>query len=117
MGTAFALQCLSGFIVALWPDDGGHYPAEAHEAAMAAGLGLQLIALGVFFMLERRLKAAPMAQAVARALRFGQAPLPIVRPVYASWTYQAELARRQRALGRLPPLPQQFCAWVSPPPC
>jgi MFS family permease len=97
MGTAFGLQCLSGFIVALWPADGGRYPAEAHEAAMAAGLGLQLIALGVFFTPERRLKPAPMAHAVARALGFSQAPLPIVRPVYASWTYQAELARRQRA--------------------
>jgi MFS family permease len=97
MGTAFGLQCLSGFIVALWPADGGRYPAEAHEAAMAAGLGLQLIALGVFFAPMRRLKPAPMAHAVARALGFSQAPLPIVRPAYASWTYQAELARRQRA--------------------
>jgi nitrate/nitrite transporter NarK len=97
MGTAFALQCLSGFIVALWPAESGRYPAEAHEAAMAAGLGLQLIALGVFFTPERRLKPAPMAHAVARALGFSQAPLPIIRPVYASWAYQAELARRQRA--------------------
>jgi hypothetical protein len=64
---------------------------------MAAGLGLQLIALGVFFTPKRRLKPAPMAHAVARALGFGQAPLPIARPVFASWIYQAELARRQRA--------------------
>ena len=42
MGAAFGLQCLSGFIIALWPADGGRYPAEAHQAAMAAGLGLQL---------------------------------------------------------------------------
>jgi MFS family permease len=96
MGTAFGLQCLSGFIVALWPADGGHYPAEAHEAAMAAGLGLQLIALGVFCAPRRRLTPPPMAHAVARAMSFSQPPLPIVRPVYASWTYQAELARRQR---------------------
>ena len=106
MGTAFGLQCLSGFIVALWPADGGRYPAEAHQAAMAAGLGLQLIALGVFFTPKRRLKPAPMAHAVARALGFGEAPLPIVRPVYASWTYQAELARGKEPLGRLPPLPR-----------
>jgi MFS family permease len=97
MGAAFGLQCLSGFIVALWPADGGRYPAEAHQAAMAAGLGLQLIALGVFFTPRRRLTPALMAHAVARALGFGRAPLPIARPVYASWTYQAELARRQRA--------------------
>jgi MFS family permease len=97
MGTAFGLQCLSGFIVALWPAEGGRYPAEAHEAAMAAGLGLQLMALGVFCAPRRRLKPAPMAHAVARAMGFGGPSLPIVRPVYASWTYQAELARRQRA--------------------
>jgi MFS family permease len=98
MGTAFGLQCLSGFIVGLWPAaDGGRYPAEAHQAAMAAGLGLQLIALGVVFTPARRLQPAPMAHAVARAMGFGEAPLPIARPVYASWTYQAEIARRQRA--------------------
>ena len=97
MGTAFGLQCLGGLIIAQWPADGGHYPAGAHQAAMATCLGLQLIALGVFFTPERRLTPAPMAHVVARALGFGQAPLPIVRPVYASWTYQAELARRQRA--------------------
>jgi hypothetical protein len=100
MGTAFGLQCLSGFIVALWPADGGRYPAEAHQAAMAAGLGLQLIALGVFFAPVRRLRPTPMAHAVARALGSGQAPSPVVQTVYASWTYQAELARRQRAAWR-----------------
>jgi hypothetical protein len=100
MGTAFGLQCLSGFIVALWPADAGRYPAEAHQAAMAAGLGLQLIALGVFFTPERRVKPAPMAHAVARAMGFGHAPLPIARPVYMPWTYQEELVRRQRAAWR-----------------
>ena len=97
MGAAFCLQSLSGFIIALWPADGGHYPAGAHAAAMCASLGLQLIALGVFFAPKRRRMPDPMANAVARALGFGQAPSPIVRPVYVSWTYQAELARRQRA--------------------
>ena len=101
MGAAFCLQSLSGFIIALWPADGGHYPAVAHAAAMSAGLCLQLIALGAFFAPKRRRKPDPMAHAVARALGFGQAPLPIVRPVYASWTYQAELARGQRAAWRL----------------
>jgi MFS family permease len=118
MGAAFCLQSLAGFVIARWPADGGHYPAVAHAVAMSASLGLQLIALGVFFVPRRRLQPAPMAHAVARAMGFGQAPLQIVRPVYASWTYQTELARRQRErLGRLPPLPQQPCAWVSLPPC
>jgi MFS family permease len=100
MGTAFGLQCLSGFIVALWPADGGRYPAEAHQAAMAAGLGLQLIALGVFFTPQRRLKPAPMAHAVARALAFYASAPATVRPVYYSWTHQAQFARRQRAAWR-----------------
>ena len=97
MGAAFCLQSLSGFIIARWPADGGHYPAAAHEAAMAAGLGLQLIALGVFFAPKRRLQPAPMAHAVARAMGFGGAPTRIVRPGYSSWTHEAEVARRQRA--------------------
>ena len=76
------------------PTEGATRPRPTRP--LAAGLGLQLIALGVFFTPKRRLKPAPMARAVARALGFGQAPLPIIRPVYASWTYQAELVRRQR---------------------
>jgi hypothetical protein len=97
MGTAFGLQCLSGFIVALWPAAGGRYPAEAHQAAMAAGLGLQLLALGVFLAPRCRPRPTPMAHAVARALGFGQSSRPAVRPTYATWTHQADLVRRQRA--------------------
>ncbi|MFZ1102182.1 MAG: hypothetical protein WAN86_04950 [Hyphomicrobiaceae bacterium] len=100
MGTAFGLQCLAGFIIARWPGADGHYPADAHQAAMAAGLGLQLIGLGVFFAPKRRLKPAPMAHAVSRALGFGETPSRIVRPAYSSWTHQAEIARRQRAAWR-----------------
>jgi len=70
MGTAFALQCLSGLIIAQWTADGGHYPAQAHEAAMGAGLALQLIALAVFLAPKRRVQPMPMAHAVARALGF-----------------------------------------------
>jgi MFS family permease len=68
MGSAFGLQCLSGLIIAQWPVADGHYPAEAHEVAMATGLGLQLIALGVFLTPTRRPKEMPMSVAVARAL-------------------------------------------------
>jgi hypothetical protein len=97
MGTAFGLQCLSGFIVALWPADSGRYPPEAHQAAMAAGLGLQLLALGLFCAPRRRPRPTPMTVAVARAMGFCGSPPVTVRPIYASWTYQADLARRQRA--------------------
>ena len=98
MGTAFGLQCLSGFIVALWPADGGRYPAEAHQAAMAAGLGLQLIALGVFFAPKRRLQPAPMAHAVARALGFGDRH----RRSFGRSTSHGRTRPRSRA-GREPP--------------
>jgi MFS family permease len=68
MGGAFGLQCLSGLIIAHWPAADGHYPAEAHEAAMATGLGLQLIALGLFLTPRRQPKHMSMSVAVARAL-------------------------------------------------
>jgi hypothetical protein len=97
MGAAFCLQCLSGSIIARWAADGGHYPVVAHQAAMATGLGLQVIALGVFSTPQRRLRPAPMARAVAQAMGFGGAPARIVHPAYSSWLHQAEFARRQRA--------------------
>ena len=54
MGTAFGLQCLSGFIVALWPAEDGHYPAEAHQAALGLGLVLQAAAFAWFIRPERK---------------------------------------------------------------
>jgi hypothetical protein len=86
-------------IIAQWPADGGHYPAVAHEAAMATGLGLQLVAHGFFLTARRRGKPVAMAHAVARSL--GGSPSRIVQPAYSSWTRQAEIARRQRAAWRL----------------
>jgi MFS family permease len=68
MGTAFGLQCLAGLIIAQWPADGGHYPAQAHQAAMAAGLALQLVGLAVFLSPKRRARPMPMGRAVARVL-------------------------------------------------
>jgi len=101
MGTAFGLQCLGGFVIARWPAAEGHYPADTHQAAMAAGLILQLISLAVFFTPKRRMKPAPMAHAVVRALSFNASAPATVRPVYFSWTHQVEFARRQRAAWRL----------------
>ena len=68
MGTAFGLQCLAGVIIAQWPSDGGHYPAQAHQVALAAGLGLQLVGLAIFLTPKRRLLPTPMGVAVARTL-------------------------------------------------
>jgi MFS family permease len=94
MGTAFALQCLSGFIVALWPADGGRYPAEAHQAALAAGLGLQLLALGVFCAPRRRPRPTPMAVAVARALGYDMATIAPASPAgFTAWAQHVRLLR------------------------
>jgi hypothetical protein len=94
MGTAFGLQCLSGFIVALWPVDGGRYPAEGHQAAMAAGFGLQLLALGVFCAPRRRPRSTPMAVAVARALGYDMAAsAPASTAKVAAWAQHARLLR------------------------
>jgi MFS family permease len=68
MGTAFGLQCLSGLIIAQWPADGGHYPAQAHQVALAVGLGLQLAGLAIFLTPKLRLQPMPMGVAVARTL-------------------------------------------------
>jgi MFS family permease len=68
MGTPFGLQCLGGFIIAQWPADAGHYPAQAHQAAMAAGLALQLVGLAIFLTPKRRPQPMAMGVAVARAL-------------------------------------------------
>jgi MFS family permease len=68
MGTAFGLQCLAGVIIAQWPADGGHYPAQAHQAALAAGLALHLVGLAVFLSPKRRAQPMPMCRAVARVL-------------------------------------------------
>ena len=46
IGTAFVLQCISGLIIAQWPAERGHYPAQAHEAAMAAGLAARTLRRG-----------------------------------------------------------------------
>ena len=68
MGAAFGLQSLAGFIIALWPASDGRYPVEAHQAALAIGLALQLAAL-VWF-------AAPRQRPVLSIAARGRAPQP-----------------------------------------
>jgi MFS family permease len=45
IGTAFVLQSAAGFIIACWAESHGGYPAEAHRAAMACTLALEIAAL------------------------------------------------------------------------
>jgi MFS family permease len=104
MGMAFGLQCLSGFIIAQWSADGGHYPAEAHEAAMATGLALQLISLAVFFAPKRRAQPLPMAHAVARALGIDASAAEAMPSQYkaalSAWRRHVAQTRRQATAWR-----------------
>jgi hypothetical protein len=105
MGTAFGLQWLAGLIIAPWPADGGHYPAQAHQAALAAGLALQLVGLAVFLAPRRRPQPMPMAVAVARALGVDPSIAPAMPARYAAallaWRQDVARTRRQAAAWRL----------------
>ncbi len=48
IGCSFVVQLGIGQVVALWPAAGGHYPAEAYQAAMLLPLALQACALAWF---------------------------------------------------------------------
>jgi MFS family permease len=67
MGGAFALQCLTGFVIQAWAKDHGHYPEVAYQAAFAINLLLQIIAL-VWFSL-------PQLQSLASAIRARRYPV------------------------------------------
>ena len=58
---AFVLQSAMGIIIAQWPQASGGYAAQAHETAMTAGIGVQLLALG-WFTLPRRANLSATAQ-------------------------------------------------------
>jgi hypothetical protein len=104
MGTAFGLQSLAGFIIALWPADGGHYPVAAHQAAMAAGLCLQLVSLGVFLAPKRTPQPIPMAGAVARALGIDASAAETMPSQYkaalSAWRRHVAHTRRQATAWR-----------------
>jgi hypothetical protein len=48
VGAAFLLQTGVGLIIAQWPQLDGTYPAEAYQTAMAALIGLEFGASGLF---------------------------------------------------------------------
>jgi MFS family permease len=104
VGTAFGLQCLSGLIIAQWPADAGHYPAQAHQAAMAAGLVLQLVGLGIFLTPKRRPQPMPMGVAVARALGVDPSVAATLPAPYAAalsaWRKHIVRTRRQATAWR-----------------
>jgi hypothetical protein len=95
MGTAFGLQCLSGFIVALWPADGGRYPAEAHQAALCLNLVLQAAAF-VWFIRPRRKPAVrhlPAHPIHALATSLGLAPAAALSYARARHAWSLQMAR------------------------
>jgi MFS family permease len=102
IGGAFVLQSASGFIIGLWVEARGSYPAEAHQAAMATSLVLQLAALAWFALAPLRQRAPTAARAASRSLRVAHvwpatATTPYTRAALA-WTEHVGLVRKQ-ALG------------------
>lgn len=59
VGGAFLIQCLTGFVVALWPEHNGHHPAIAYQTAFALNLALQVAALS-WFLLSSRASKTPV---------------------------------------------------------
>jgi predicted MFS family arabinose efflux permease len=72
IGVAFVLQTATGLIIARWDKVGSGYPPEAHQAALAGTLALQMAAFA-WFALRRRgpaedARGAGVAPCVAGAL-------------------------------------------------
>jgi MFS family permease len=101
VGAAFVLQSATDLIVEQWPEARGTYPAEAHQLAMGAAVGLQLAAFAWFALPPRRASQPAMARAASRSLSPARAwparaPTRYMTAALA-WTRQAELARKQAA--------------------
>ena len=99
VGAAFVLQSAMGIIIAQWPQTNGGYAVAAHEAAMTAGIYVQLLALG-WFALPRR----GTILATARIYR----PQPPARP-NPTMTHARYAAIPLRRHGRL--LRQHAVSW------
>ena len=83
VGGAFLIQCLTGLVVAFWPEHNGHHPAIAYQTAFAVNLALQVSGL-VWFLLPHRAAKAPvfLAHAVHRR------PAIRIRCLAAAASYQ-----------------------------
>jgi MFS family permease len=104
VGGAFVLQSATGFIIAQWPEARGAYPGEAHQAAMATTLILQLAALAWFAVPQRLLEPA-IARAAGRSFLPAGARSAILAARYSTaagaWGQHLDLARRQATSWRL----------------
>ena len=97
VGGAFVLQSANGVIIEQWPAASGHYPAEAHQAAMLLGLLVQVGAL-IWYALSPQRAAVPK-------LGWGSGRLPSrgTYPAMAAPRHTATLgtvAWRERPTGR-----------------
>jgi MFS family permease len=87
IGAAFILQSAAGFIIACWPEAHGGYPAEAHRAAMACTLVLEIAAILWYAVPPRSPKRVVLA--VGRAIGFANAGLATLRYRRAVWAQRA----------------------------
>ncbi|MBX9591772.1 MAG: MFS transporter [Hyphomonadaceae bacterium] len=105
VGGAFVLQCATGVIIEQWPETLGAYPAEAHKAAMAALVLLQVAALAWFALSHRRRPALATKHAVGhlsiqlRAQPAAASSLSL--SALSPWGKHMRLARHQAANWRL----------------
>jgi hypothetical protein len=101
VGAAFVLQSATGLIVEQWPEARGSYPAEAHQLAMGASLGLQLAAFAWFALPLPSVRVPAMARAANRSLSAARAWPATVTTSYTmaalAWTQHVELASKQVA--------------------
>jgi type IV secretory pathway TrbF-like protein/predicted MFS family arabinose efflux permease len=67
-GGAFAIQYIIGVILALWPSQGGHYPAIAYQIAFGFNLCLQAAALAWFAMSQIRGRGSILVGQLRRSL-------------------------------------------------
>ena len=92
-----ALERAIGIIIAQWPQANGGYAVQAHEAAMTAGICVQLLALG-WFALPRR-GALPATAQIHRFHPPARPKYPTTKPArYAIPLRHHERLLRQHAV-------------------
>lgn len=104
VGGAFVLQAATGLVIAQWPQASGTYPAEAHQTAMAAVLGLQAAAFAWFALSSPRRPVSAM-EGMARRLLPGARTQAAVAPAAHAltlpvfWREHSRIAQRHAAAG------------------
>jgi len=105
VGGAFLIQCLTGFVVALWPEQNGHHPVIAYQSAFTVNLALQVGALSWFLLPDQASKAPvflahPIHRRPAVRTHSIAAAASYERAIDA-WMARIAAARQQAAAWRL----------------